>query len=288
MGRASLMWPPSLGDTTGAVVEAGNIREDMFNRLITADLVIADVSLHNPNVFYELGLRQAFRDKFTFVIRCDLDAYPFDLQTDRYFDYQLLELLRSPDQVAERLTTALRKTLNQYRADSPVFRLMPQLEAEDRSELADQRGFFHTQLQDLRFELARFKFHLRGICQRDLAGGCAAAGEIGKLSAILDLPLPERLLFAIGKDADRLKLGIAGSSPGDVLDFRFRRGQLCTRDGALQPERPTDCWSSVKSMPFKVTLLVPGPALALLSQRIAENQVAEKAGGSADSASCWR
>ncbi|MBL8327120.1 MAG: hypothetical protein JNJ89_19400, partial [Rubrivivax sp.] len=27
------------GDTTGAVVEAGNIREDMFNRLITADLV---------------------------------------------------------------------------------------------------------------------------------------------------------------------------------------------------------------------------------------------------------
>lgn len=62
------------GETTGAVVEAGNIREDMFNRLITADLVIADVSLHNPNVFYELGLRQAFRDKFTFVIRCDLSS----------------------------------------------------------------------------------------------------------------------------------------------------------------------------------------------------------------------
>ena len=50
------------GDTTGAVIEAGNIREDMFNRLITADLVVCDVSLHNPNVFYELGLRQAFRD----------------------------------------------------------------------------------------------------------------------------------------------------------------------------------------------------------------------------------
>lgn len=121
------------GDTTGAVVEAGNIREDMFNRLITADLVIADVSLHNPNVFYELGLRQAFRDKFTFVIRCELDAYPFDLQTDRYFDYRLIDLVRAPDEVAQRLGAALRKTLNQYRSDSPVFRLMPQLEAEDRS-----------------------------------------------------------------------------------------------------------------------------------------------------------
>ena len=121
------------GETTGAVVEAGNIREDMFNRLITADMVIADVSMPNPNVYYELGLRQAFRDKFTFVIRCDLSPYPFDLQTDRYFAYDLLELIRRPEQLRQLLTTALRKTLNQYRADSPVFKLMPQLEAEDRS-----------------------------------------------------------------------------------------------------------------------------------------------------------
>ena len=34
-------------------------------------------------------------------------------------------------------------------------------------------------------------------------------------------------------------------------------------------------------MPFSVTLCVPGPALALLSQRMAEKMVAEKGGGSA-------
>src|SRR5262249_8097562 len=50
-------------ETTEAVVRAGNIREDMFNRLVTADLVIADLTFYNPNVFYELGVRQAFRDK---------------------------------------------------------------------------------------------------------------------------------------------------------------------------------------------------------------------------------
>jgi hypothetical protein len=135
------------GDTTGAVVEAGNIREDMFNRLITADLVVADVSLHNPNVFYELGLRQAFRDKFTFVIRCDLDAYPFDLQTDRYFDYQLIDLVRAPQTVVSRLAIALRKTLNQYRADSPVFKLMPQLEAEDRSRFLSVPDDFREEVE---------------------------------------------------------------------------------------------------------------------------------------------
>src|SRR5262245_4850522 len=59
-------------ETTEAVVKAGNIREDMFNRLVTADVVIADLTFYNPNVYYELGVRQAFRDKYTFIIRSDL------------------------------------------------------------------------------------------------------------------------------------------------------------------------------------------------------------------------
>lgn len=151
------------GETTGAVVEAGNIREDMFNRLITADLVIADVSLHNPNVFYELGLRQAFRDKFTFVIRCDLSVYPFDLQTDRYFDYPLAELIRAPDEVVARLTTALRKTLNQYRADSPVFKLMPQLEAEDRSRFLSVPEDFREEVERAQRQRQREMLDLLGL-----------------------------------------------------------------------------------------------------------------------------
>ena len=36
------------GDTTAAVFEAGNIREDMFQRLLLADLVVADISIPKP------------------------------------------------------------------------------------------------------------------------------------------------------------------------------------------------------------------------------------------------
>src|SRR5579863_10625796 len=36
---------------------AGDIRTDMFFELVTADLVVADISIANPNVFYELGVR---------------------------------------------------------------------------------------------------------------------------------------------------------------------------------------------------------------------------------------
>jgi hypothetical protein len=68
------------GSTTAAIMEQGNIREDMFSLLLTADLVVADLSIHNANVFYELGIRHALRDKRTFLIRCSMDEIPFDLK----------------------------------------------------------------------------------------------------------------------------------------------------------------------------------------------------------------
>jgi hypothetical protein len=57
------------GGTTIDIIESGNIRVDMFRRLLTADLVIADLSIHNANVFYELGIRHALRDQGTFMLR---------------------------------------------------------------------------------------------------------------------------------------------------------------------------------------------------------------------------
>jgi hypothetical protein len=135
------------GETTEAVVKAGNIREDMFNRLVTADLVIADLTIYNPNVYYELGVRQAFRDKYTFLIRCDLSNYPFDLQTDRYFAYSLDALARDPDRVVKRLVKALRSTLTSTDADSPVFKLLPQLESEDRARFISVPEDFREEVE---------------------------------------------------------------------------------------------------------------------------------------------
>src|ERR1044072_6564405 len=71
------------GRTTGERVIQGTIREDMIQLLLTADLVVAALSIHNANVFYELGIRHALRDRHTFVLRSDADRFSFDLQTDR-------------------------------------------------------------------------------------------------------------------------------------------------------------------------------------------------------------
>ena len=76
-----------IGNTTTEIVEQGNIREDMFRLLVCADLVIADISIHNANVFYELGIRHGMRPNATFLLRANVDEYPFDLRTDRYLAY---------------------------------------------------------------------------------------------------------------------------------------------------------------------------------------------------------
>ena len=117
------------GATTAVILAAGNIRYDMFQLLLTADLVIADVSIHNANVFYELGIRHALRDKRTILIRCSGDEIPFDLKTDRYFSYDRNE----PAKTLDLLTKAIQATLASEDRDSPVFQLIPDLEAQEPS-----------------------------------------------------------------------------------------------------------------------------------------------------------
>src|SRR4051812_20163992 len=126
------------GRDTIEIVKQGNIRIDMFQRLLTADLVVADTSIHNANVFYELGIRHALRGKRTFLLRSAQDAYPFDLQTDRYLTYDH----ERPEASVDLLTEALRQTLASEDQDSPVFRSLPDLQEPERFRfLAVPRGF---------------------------------------------------------------------------------------------------------------------------------------------------
>lgn len=127
------------GGTTVPFMQAGNIRADMFQQLLVADIVIADISIHNANVFYELGIRHALQPKRTFLLRAKSrknpsergaeDEVPFDLKTDRYLEYES----DKPAEKLEILKEALRQTLASDNPDSPVFQMLPDLEGQDRS-----------------------------------------------------------------------------------------------------------------------------------------------------------
>jgi hypothetical protein len=121
------------GRTTGEITRQGNIREDMFRLLVISDVVIADVSIHNANVFYELGIRHGLCERHTLLIRAKdtKHKYPFDLQTDRYFLYDAT----NPAADLDALIRALKSTLAEAAKDSPVFQLLPKLKPHDRYAL---------------------------------------------------------------------------------------------------------------------------------------------------------
>ena len=59
----------------------GMIGKQVLEHILHARLVIADLSFHNPNVFYELCLRHATRLPTVQIIRAS-EAVPFDI--DQY------------------------------------------------------------------------------------------------------------------------------------------------------------------------------------------------------------
>lgn len=132
-----------LGGTTQLIAQAGNIREDMFELLVTADLVVADLSIHNANVFYELGVRHATRSGRTFLLRCDAQEIPFDLRTDRYLEYPAGD----PARALDALMTGLRATLDSEDTDSPVLKLLPDLPPTDWARLLSVPGDYREEVR---------------------------------------------------------------------------------------------------------------------------------------------
>jgi len=141
------------GGTTGLIVNAGNIRDDMFQLLLLADLVVADISIHNANVFYELGVRHALRSRQTFVIRAKVtkpraeraaeDEVPFDLRTDRYLEYDPA----NPAAALDELVRGLKDTRHTLTVDSPIFRSLPKLIEPSRIQLTPVPLYFGDDMQ---------------------------------------------------------------------------------------------------------------------------------------------
>ena len=111
---------------------AGDIRTDMFQELLVADLVVADLTLDNPNVWYELGVRHALRARGVVLVQGPRPTQPFDIYTDRKLNYRLLGGAPDPAFVqADRaaLAAMARATLeaSSRRKLSPVYTLLAHL-----------------------------------------------------------------------------------------------------------------------------------------------------------------
>jgi hypothetical protein len=132
------------------ITHSGNINVPMYQQILTADVVVADVSTANCNAFYELGVRHALRPSTTIIISEDKFKFPFDVAQIAIRKYKHLG-----DDIgvseAKRFTSDLKKAVTEILAndppndDSPVYTFLHGLR---RLKLPDDMNVIPVALAD--------------------------------------------------------------------------------------------------------------------------------------------
>lgn len=129
------------------VMHSGVIDTEMYEMLLRADLVIADISTGNVNAVYELGVRHALRPNSTIIMKEDKGRLYFDLDHVSTFQYQHLGEdigAREAARATRELRAFIDEVLVAQRPDSPVYTFLPKLQqprlsAEEFAELLDEK-----------------------------------------------------------------------------------------------------------------------------------------------------
>ena len=74
-----------------AIVRVGDLSTNVWRSITQAGLILADVSVPNPNVYYEIGLSDAL-GKPVFLFKQDNVTLPADFGGVHYYDYNLNDL----------------------------------------------------------------------------------------------------------------------------------------------------------------------------------------------------
>lgn len=101
------------------------IIHEMLERLYFSDLVLADMTIPNGNVYYEVGVRHAARETGCVLVGAEWSRPLFDLDQARRVRYPLPEG-EITDQTAENIKSHLRSTVPHLAAGvSPIVQVLP-------------------------------------------------------------------------------------------------------------------------------------------------------------------
>jgi tetratricopeptide (TPR) repeat protein len=143
------------------VDEAGNIHKRMFQLIWNADVAIADVSIPNPNVFYELGIRHALRKAVTVIIRNKNATLPFNIVNMSAIEYDFAGG-KGGDEARTRIRNAISTGIMEGRSDSHVNETLD-LRISDRPRVIGCCDVYSYPIKDTNKNLAIITGDLRNV-----------------------------------------------------------------------------------------------------------------------------
>lgn len=175
------------------VKETNFIHLDILQKLIDAPIVICDLSTRNPNVLFELGIRQAF-DKPVVLIQEKGTPKIFDIAPLRYLEYskdmKYHEVLKSQSDLTDMINATKEAEKDKGNVNSVVRLLalsspaaIPQLDGNNKESLA--LDVINSQMNDMRKMIEMFMMDTKRSINRRSYGSIVAF-EYDRLSSRLD------------------------------------------------------------------------------------------------------
>ena len=146
----------------------GIITNQVITHILGDKMVVADLTDHNANVFYELALRHAFRKPVVLLILKE-QKLPFDVHGIRtiHYDLSLDGVAEAREEVKNQIVTALAE---EYEVESPVT-MAAQLDEISRSTKPESQLLFKTisdQLENTNKTVLELKDNLEKFVPRSL------------------------------------------------------------------------------------------------------------------------
>ena len=121
-----------------------SIMTGIVQQMFGADLVIADLTGHNPNVFYELGIRNCAKKPVIHLIK-DGQSPPFDLAGNRAISISTdhVETLKAHAEIKERIK-AIEKNPDQFFSHIEIYMLTQGLDVLKKAGTQADSGIADT------------------------------------------------------------------------------------------------------------------------------------------------
>jgi hypothetical protein len=123
------------------IQHSGTIDLPMYEWLLKADLVVADLSTYNVNAVFELGVRFALRPRATIIVAEDQFENPFDFSHIAIRRYKHLGEdigAKEARRFGDDLKAAIAAILAEAKTDSPIYTFLPYLLPPQDQKMLDE------------------------------------------------------------------------------------------------------------------------------------------------------
>lgn len=228
---------PAIEKTEFMAIRADEVKEtnlihlDILKKLIDAPIAVCDLSTRNPNVLFELGIRQAF-DKPVVLIQEKGTPKIFDIAPLKYLEYskemKYHEVLESQKKLQEAIE-ATKGVENEADNINSIVKLMalsssaviPNLDKSNKEVMA--LDFLQAQMTDLKMMMEMImQDGRRANAKRNSIAAIEYERIVNKLEKLnqgkLDLPLADREFSRLLRDTEGIMMNC-----GNELDHRMFR-----------------------------------------------------------------